>query len=145
MSAPKPRPTLNPTNNWAFRIVALIRAGHSLDYILERGRYENSWTKQDVVRICTQAHIPLPPSVHGQANLHAAGEPFRLPPRQIAVLHHMALAATNAEIAKAIKVKEVTVKADVRSIIAKSGYRDRIGVVVAVLTKRLIPVEVDYE
>lgn len=133
--------------NWVMRIRGLVAAGHSLDYIVEKGRYEGTWTKADVLRVCRATNTPIPPSRPGPASSSTApptsGEAFPLTARQMAVLHHLVRAATNAEIAQATHIREATVKSDVRTIIQRSGKRDRIGLVVAVWSGELVPVQVE--
>ncbi|MGI9118937.1 MAG: response regulator [Acidimicrobiales bacterium] len=50
--------------------------------------------------------------------------------RELDVLHHIAVGATNNEIASALFVSEATVKTHVGSIFSKLGVRDRAGAIV---------------
>lgn len=43
------------------RILGLVRAGSSYDYILEVGRYQGTWTEADVRRVLTANRVPMPP------------------------------------------------------------------------------------
>ncbi|MGW5270884.1 response regulator transcription factor [Rhodococcus sp. NPDC003994] len=66
----------------------------------------------------------------GVPSLVATGSPADLTPRELEVLRAIASGLSNAEIATALGVSEVTVKAHVGRILAKLGLRDRTQAVI---------------
>lgn len=62
----------------------------------------------------------------------------QLTDREHDVLRHMARAATNQEIARALIVSEATVKSHVGSIFAKLGVRDRAAAIVFAFDQRIV-------
>ncbi len=66
----------------------------------------------------------------GVPSLVTTGSPADLTPRELEVLRAIASGLSNAEIATALGVSEVTVKAHVGRILAKLGLRDRTQAVI---------------
>lgn len=132
---------LGPHPQQTMRVLGLVRAGHPWKYILDVGRYQKSWTEADVRRILRANRIALadqPAEAH-RAPVQAA--PLLLHRRHLSVLDGVCKGWTNAEIGAYHGIPESTVKVAVRSITKKAGVRDRVGLVVAVLTGQLAPAE----
>jgi DNA-binding NarL/FixJ family response regulator len=117
----------------AMRIIGMVRAGHPLGHILEVGRYHGAWTAADVNRVLADNRLALvPPQL-----VRGAPRTIQVTPKQAQVIHGVCQGMTNAEIGAATDMPLDTVKSTVSAVLTKTGCRDRIALVIAVLTKRL--------
>lgn len=128
----------NPTQTQ--RVLGLIRAGHPRAYIVEVGRYQGTWTAADVDRILRANRVRAlgaPP--------HRTPTPtartIRLAPTMAKVAYAVSQGLTNDEIATYLKLSPNTVRSYVGTVLRATGSRDRVALVVAVLTRRLNVIE----
>ena len=127
------------------RVLGMVRAGLSLDHILEVGRYQRSWTKADVERILRANRVPFPdpPDPSPFSARPTSARTVKLTTTQVAVVHRVCQGLTNKEIADDLGLSPNTVRSYVSTILSEAGCRDRIALIIQVITGRLVPVTED--
>ncbi len=102
-------------------MLAAVRTVHAGDSVIAA-----SSTRRLLQHVAPMLRGAAPAPVHPAA----AAELADLTPREREVLEHMALGASNTEIAARLFVSEATVKTHVGRVLAKTGSRDRVQAVV---------------
>lgn len=115
------------------RISDLLAAGHSVEHIIEIGRYQRSWDPGHVSAVLRARGLPPPPPRLVPLRASEIVE-VNLAPRQADVLRLMCYALDNATIGKRLGIRENTVKQHVSRILQILPARDRLHAVVLVLT-----------
>lgn len=125
------------------RVLGMVKAGHSLGHILEVGQYHGSWTPADVDRILRANKVPMPepPDPRPNSIKLTSARTVPMSARQVQIAHLICQAMTNEEIAAHTGLPSNTVKSHVSAILGLCDCRDRVALVVAVLSRELVPVE----
>jgi DNA-binding NarL/FixJ family response regulator len=126
--------SLGNNPNQTMRILGMIRAGNSYDYIIQVGHYHGTWSKADVDRILRDNKVRIPEAPDTNARTAF------LTPREMQVVHHLCQAQNDQEIAQTLGVTDYTVRAHINKALASTGCRDRITLVVQILTGQLAPI-----
>jgi DNA-binding NarL/FixJ family response regulator len=116
--------SLGNNPNQTMRSLGMIRAGH----------YHGTWSKADVDRILRDNKVRIPEAPDTNARTAF------LTPREMQVVHHLCQAQNDQEIAQTLGVTDYTVRAQINKALASTGCRDRITLVVQILTGQLAPV-----
>jgi DNA-binding CsgD family transcriptional regulator len=122
----------------AQRILGLVRAGHSYRYIAEVGRYQGSWDKQLLDAVLASHRVDVAGSTLA-TELPAHARPLPVNDFERRVLDGICAGLTNTEIAEQGQLVPERVRSTARSLIRRAGARDRIALVVAVLTHATVP------
>lgn len=128
---------LGPHPHQTMRVLGLVRAGHSMHNILEIGRYQGSWTPKDVERILRTNRVRTPDAPDA-GNAPPGARVLKLPATQAAVVDLVRQGLDNHEIADALGLSPNTVRSYVSQILHAAGCRDRVALVIAVLTRTLV-------
>lgn len=143
------RPTVIGDNPVATqRIMGLVAAGHSYRHIREVGHYQGAWSESYLNTILSLNRVVLPGSPYAAAAQpqRPVGKPLRVNAYERAVLAKVCAAWSNDEIAVWTATPETRVKSTIRTLVKRADARDRIALVVAVLTHELNPVdEADHD
>jgi DNA-binding NarL/FixJ family response regulator len=136
--------SLGPAPAQTMRILGMIRGGHTYDYILRYGHYHGTWSKADVDRTMRNNRVTLPdaPDPAGQHSRKlTSARTAVLTTRQLAVCHYLCNAQNDAEMAAALGVGLPTIRKYVNDTLAATHTRDRLELVVSILTGKLVPVQ----
>lgn len=125
------------------RVLGLVRAGHSLAYIVRLGHYQQSWSPADVERILrtNRVTIPDPPDSSRHSAKATSAATVALTPAQMRIVHCLCQGMTNDEAAAHLGITQPTVRGQVRRVLDATGARSALDLVVQILTGKLAPVE----
>jgi DNA-binding CsgD family transcriptional regulator len=112
------------------RISELLAAGHTVEHIVEIGRYQQTWKPTHVAAVLRSRGLPPPRLEPLRAAEIIAIE---LPARQVDVLRLMCMALDDEQIAGRLRISKNTVKSHVKAVLRTMGARDRLHAVVMVL------------
>lgn len=120
------------------RILGLARAGHSYRYVLEVGTYQGSWDAAFLDAVLAAHRIEL----HGTQlakQLPPDARPLPCNDYEYGVLRGIVDGHTNAEIAESLALPVERIRSTASTLASRAGCRDRIGLIVAVLTGKALP------
>lgn len=119
----------------AARIIALHYAGHDVEHIAEIGRFQHTWTRDDVARVLRSkgVTVPDPPRPARVATVT---------PPQFEVLRGVCDGWSEQSIARRMGVRVGDVRGHVAAVLAALDARDTAEAVVLVLRSR-VTVRVD--
>lgn len=131
------------------RILGLVQAGHSYRHIAEIGHYQGAWSRE-YLDACLAANRVTPtggvPQEPQEPTPPTIGRPLPVNAYERQVLGKVCSAWLNPEIAAYLGVPETRIKSTVRALVTRSKSRDRLDLVVGVLTGLLNPVdEADHD
>lgn len=125
------------------RILGLIRAGHTRDYILRLGHYQQSWSPADVDRVLrdNRVAIPEPPDASRHSAKTTSARTVPITTAQMRIVHCLCQGMTNDEAAAHLGITQPTVRGQVRRVLDATGARSALDLVVQILTGKLAPTE----
>jgi DNA-binding CsgD family transcriptional regulator len=125
------------------RILGLIRAGHTRDYIIRLGHYQQAWSPADVDHVleANRAVIPEPPdaSRHSAKETSATMVPLTGP--QMRLVHCLCQGMTNDAAAAHLGITPPTVRTQLRTVLDICGASCDRDLIAQILTGRLTPIE----
>jgi DNA-binding NarL/FixJ family response regulator len=130
----------NPTQT--MRIMALIRAGHTYDYILRVGHYQQSWGPMDIQRVLRDHKqvIPDAPDPLPHSKKLTSVTTVGYTPRQAEAVHHLCQGHTDEEIASAMDIAVSAVRKYLARSVRLAGAHSRVQLVAHILSGKLVPV-----
>jgi DNA-binding CsgD family transcriptional regulator len=125
------------------RILTLTVAHWSYGKIVDLGRYQGTWTEQDVMDVLT-AHKRRVPGMPGSSD-HATlgGRPIPMSPVQRSIVTLLLEDTSDDDIAWDLDISVKLVRKHIRAICTKADLRDRISLVLALTAGRIRPVDLD--
>jgi DNA-binding CsgD family transcriptional regulator len=125
------------------RILGLAVAHWSWGKIVDLGRYQGTWTADDVHRVLT-THKRRVPGMPGQPD-HAThgGRPIPMNPTQRSIVTLLLEDTSDEDIAWELDISVKLVRKHIRAICNHAELRDRISLVLALTSGKIRPVDLD--
>jgi DNA-binding CsgD family transcriptional regulator len=136
-----PPATLDPVQ--AKRILMLQVAHWSYGKIVDLGRYQGTWTEDDVRHVLV-AHKRRVPGMPGHSS-HTAlgGRPIPMSPVQRSIVTLLLEDTSDEDIAEELDINARMVRRNIRAICNRADLRDRTSLVLALTAGRIRPVDLD--
>lgn len=134
-------PALDPVQ--VKRILTLTVAHWSYGKIVDLGRYQRTWTEQDVMDVLTRhrRRVPGMPGSHDHAT--HGGRPVPMNPLQRSIVTLLLEDTSDEDIAWELDVSVKLIRKHIRAICNRADLRDRISLVLALTNGRIRAVDQD--
>jgi DNA-binding NarL/FixJ family response regulator len=128
---------LGPNPAQTLRIMGLVRAGHSYEYIVRLGHHQQSWGPNDVQRVlrANRIKVPEPTDPTALTTVRTAN----ITKRQGEAVHLLCQAMTDEEIGQAMAIGPDTARSYINKAIKATRCNSRLDLVVQILTGKLVP------
>jgi DNA-binding CsgD family transcriptional regulator len=125
------------------RILTLTVAHWSYGKIVDLGRYQGTWTEQDVMDVL-ERHKRRVPGMPGSSD-HATlgGRPIPMNPLQRSIVTLLLEDTSDEDIAWELDVSVKLIRKHIRAICNRAELRDRISLVLALTNGRIRAVDLD--
>jgi DNA-binding NarL/FixJ family response regulator len=125
------------------RILTLTIAHWSYGKIVDLGRYQGTWTEQDVLDVLHK-HKRRVPGMPGSPD-HAVlgGRPIPMNPLQRSIVTLLLEDTADDDIAWELDVSVKLIRKHIRAICNKAELRDRISLVLALTSGKIRPVDLE--
>jgi DNA-binding CsgD family transcriptional regulator len=136
-----PPQALDPVQ--AKRILMLTVAHWSYGKIVDLGRYQGTWTEDDVKHVLHTHKRRVPGMPGDRRNAALGGRPVPMSPVQRSIVTLLLEDTSDEDIAWELDINPRMVRRNIRAICSKADLRDRTSLVLALTTGRIRPVDLD--
>lgn len=133
---------LGDNPNQTMRIMAMIRAGHSYDYIVRFGHYHQCWGPMDIQRVLRDHKqvIPDAPDPLPHSKKLTTVTTVGYTQRQAEAVHHLCQGLADTEIASAMGIAVSAVQKYLVRAVKLAECHSRAQLVAHILSGKLVPI-----